>query len=254
MNIYQLEQSLLNIFDIIEENDGEITPELEKELEITQEEFKDKVKNYTDVIKLLTDDINNIKAEQKRLKDFADKKQKTITRLSEIIINAIEKFGDVKRSGVHYLDYGTGEISIRSTKAVDVDTNLLKELSNAITLTATDARFTNQLDAADRLNPETIMAFMTAKAEDDEDAEHSIDNISEADLRHTNVELSVKVPLSELLDGDAYPIIREIAKHTQVFDVNASVSKTNLKKELEENGSCAPNLAKLVVNKSINIK
>ena len=39
MNIYQIKTELLDIFDQIEENEGELTPELEEQLAITQEDF-----------------------------------------------------------------------------------------------------------------------------------------------------------------------------------------------------------------------
>ena len=46
-NIYQISQELLNIFDIIEENEGELTPELEEQLAITRESFNEKIKNIS---------------------------------------------------------------------------------------------------------------------------------------------------------------------------------------------------------------
>lgn len=245
MNIYQIKQEFLSIFDEIEENGGELTDELEEQLAITQDSFKSKIEDYTNVIKLLNSDIDNIKVEQKRLKDFADRKQKVIDRLKSVVIDAIEEFGDTKKSGVKYVDYGTGEVSIRRTKAVDVDKAIVDEIAKAVELVAYDARSTNQLDVADRLNPDTIIQFVATIGRY---------IVNEDDLRHTNIELSVKVPLADLIDGKAYPIIREMAKNTVNFNAIASVPKSDIKKELEENGSCAPNIARLVENKSISIK
>lgn len=64
MNIYQIKQELISIFDELEENGGELTPELEEQLEISQEAFRDKIESYTNVIKLLECDIQGIKLEQ----------------------------------------------------------------------------------------------------------------------------------------------------------------------------------------------
>ncbi len=254
MNIYQIKQEFLSIFDELEENGGELTDELEKQLAITQESFKDKIEAYTNVIKLLNSDIDNIKVEQKRLKDFADRKQKVIDRLKSVVIDAIEEFGDTKKSGVKYVDYGTGEVSIRRTKSVDVDKAIVDEIAKAVELVAYDARSTNQLDVADRLNPDTIIQFVATETKDDDDNVIGGYIVNEDDLRHTNIELSVKVPLADLIDGKAYPIIREMAKNSVNFNAVASVPKSDIKKELEENGSCAPNIARLVENKSISIK
>ena len=49
-SIYNIQQDLLDIFDQIETNEGEITPELEEQLHISQDEFKDKIRSYTCVI------------------------------------------------------------------------------------------------------------------------------------------------------------------------------------------------------------
>ena len=42
MNIWQIQQELLDIFNELEENGGELTSELEDKLNITQSEFKNK--------------------------------------------------------------------------------------------------------------------------------------------------------------------------------------------------------------------
>lgn len=253
MNIYQIQQNLLNIFDTLEETGGELTPELEEQFTINEDAFKEKIESYTNVIKMLNNDIDSIKVEQKRLKDLSDRKQKVINKLKEIIIEGISNFGSTKKSGVKYIDYGTGEVSVRNTVAVDVDTDVLKEIGNAVELVAQYAKDTNQLDVVDKLDCESIIKVVAEPTKDDNDVEHGY-IVTEDDLRHTNIELSVKVPLSELITGEAYPIIKEIAKHTIAFEANASVSKTDLKKELTENGSCAPNLAKLVTNRNVVIK
>ena len=40
MNIWQIQQELLSIFDELEENGGELTEELEQQLAISQEDFR----------------------------------------------------------------------------------------------------------------------------------------------------------------------------------------------------------------------
>ena len=67
MNIFEIEQDLLSIFDEIEENEGELTPELEEKLAITQENFKNKVESYINLIKIKDGEINTISEEINRL-------------------------------------------------------------------------------------------------------------------------------------------------------------------------------------------
>ena len=46
MNIFQIEQELKELFDTLEENGGELTPELEEALAISQTDFVNKIKSY----------------------------------------------------------------------------------------------------------------------------------------------------------------------------------------------------------------
>ena len=125
-NIYQIQQDLLAIFDVLEENGGELTPELEEQLAITQDCFKDKVESYTKVIRHYQGDLAAIKAETDRLKKLKERKEKTIERISKVVIEAIETFGDEKpKTKVKYIDFGTGEVSVRNTQAVELyDSNI----------------------------------------------------------------------------------------------------------------------------------
>lgn len=253
-NIYQIQQDLIAIFDEIEENGGEITPATEAALTIKQDEFKDKVKDYTSVIKLIENDINLIKLEQKRLKELADRKQKVIDKLNRILLVAIEQFGDVKKTGVKFIDYGTGVVSIRNTKAVAVDTELLKDIEHQIKTMFDYTRDTNQLDVEDRLHSENLIEAITGEHLNPEGYMSTGITISEDDLNHTNLKVTVKLPTKSVLNGETYPIFKEILKHCSDYSLEADVSKSEIKKELEENGACAPNIARLVTNQSIQIK
>lgn len=254
MNIYNIEQDLIAIFDEIEENGGEISPELEKELCIKQSEFKEKVESYTKVIKLLDQDITSIHEEKKRLTDLAASKQKIIDRLTTIIIGAINTFGETKKTGVKYLDYGTGSVSIRNSKAVDVDDELLKEIEEQMKHLWNYIKDTNQLDVEDRLHSENLIDAISGTHLNHDGYMTDGTPVTEDDLNHTNIKLTLKLPTKELLNGESYPVIREILKHCSDYNLEANVAKSEIKKELEENGACAPNLARLVSNQSIQIK
>lgn len=245
MNIYEIKCNLLSIFDELEENGGELTKELEEALLVNQDNLKEKIEDYSHVITLLNGDINTIKAEQKRLKDLADKKQKLIDKLKKLIAESIEQFGDTKKSGVKYLDCGTITVSLRSTESVEVNEDALKAISSGITNVMTFTKSTNQLDV---INGLAITDVQHACATGD------IYNITEDDLDNTNVELSVKIPVKNLIDGKSYGALREIAKVSDDYTCKAYVSKSDIKPLLKENGACAPNIAKLSVNKSVIIK
>lgn len=245
MNIYQIKQDLLSIFDELEENGGELTEELEQKLAITQEEFKDKVEDYTNIIKTLDADMNAIKVEQARLKALYDRKEKVANKLKEIIINAVNEFGDTKKTGVKYLDYGTGEVSVRKTQAVEVNEPLVKYVGDYLGRMVTFNKECNQLSVIDHIEKSEIVTDV---------AQNTDMAVGGDDLDHINVDLSVTIPIKDLATGEGYPALREIAKYSDFYKLSTSVSKSAIKPELKENGACMPNLAKLSVNESLTIK
>lgn len=253
-NLYFIEQELLDIFDTLEDNGGELTPELEERLSIAQEDFKDKIENYTHVISKYNADINFIKSEQKRLKELADAKAKVVDRLSKIMIDAIDKFGDEKpKSKVKFVDFGTGVVSIRNSKAVQLNEDVLNKVNIALEDTLKDLHFTNSLDVVDKISKEDII-FLSAKHEFKDDGKDTfIPIVSENDLNYMDVEVTAKIPLKKILSGEEYPAIKELIRNNNI-NHKMSASKSFLKGELEQNGSCAPHLARLVTNKSISIK
>lgn len=245
MNIYQIQQDLLSIFDELEENGGELTEELEQKLAITQEEFKDKVEDYTNVIKNLDADMTAIKVEQARLKTLYERKEKVAKKLKEIIINAINEFGDTKKTGVKYLDYGTGEVSVRKTQVVEVNEPLVKYVGDYLGRMVTFNKECNQLGVIDHIERSEIVTDV---------AQNTDMAVGGDDLDHINVDLSLTIPLKDLATGEGYPALREIVKYSDFYKLSTSVSKTAIKPELKENGSCMPNLAKLGTNESLTIK
>ena len=124
MNIFQISQDLLDVFNELEENDGELTDELEKRLTVSQAEFKTKVEGYTKVIKQAEADIELVDKEIKRLQELKKSKNNAIDRLKKVIAWAIETFGETNKSGNKYYDYGTGKITVRTTQKVEVNTDV----------------------------------------------------------------------------------------------------------------------------------
>lgn len=244
-NIFEIEKDLLELYDELEENGGEVTPELEEKLTITHDEFKHKVQGYTNIIKSLQSDMSSIKEEQARLKALYEKKEKTVNKLKEIIIDAINVFGDTKRSGVKYFDYGTGEVSVRKSEAVELNDDLVDCVRNYLGLTITWHKQCNQLDVTDSIPLANLITDIS---------QHTDMGVSADDLKHIDVKFEVSVPLQDISDGTGYPVLKEIAKYSDNYKLSTSVSKSAIKPELKANGSCAPNLAKLVQNESLIIK
>lgn len=231
-NIFQISQDLLDAFQELEDNGGELTDELEAKLTVSQADFKTKIKSYTDVIKYTEGDIKLIDEEISRLKELKDSKKKAITRLEKIVIWAIGMFGEANKSGNKFVDFGTGKVSIRNTEKVEVDDEFAEDAVNKFMEQIREIAFTGELannDIEDLVTlPDDVINGVTAK-------------------------ISVDVPLKEFY-GSAGNILRALYAANKVFKYAPSINKTELKTALKENPEAYPMLAHLVPNQTLTIK
>lgn len=247
-NIFNIQQELLTIFDEIEENGGELTPELEEQLNITQEEFRNKIKSYSSVIKMLENDISDIKEEKSRLNDLQKSKEKTIERLKKIMIDAVELFGDTTKSGGKYIDYGTGKVSIRNVQSVEIEENITDRFVNRA---LTCLRWYQQNNQLDTITSSDILEYCNSKASYEEDDEITI--LSEEDITQIKADINLDVPISELFTTEHGMKLAKALADYGVFTCKAKISKTDIKANAKENHTM-PVFAKLIDNKTLTIK
>lgn len=248
-NIYQISQELLSIFDIIEENGGELTPELEEALTLTQESFNNKIKDYTNVVKMLQNEIMDIKVEKARLNELQKSKEKTIDRLKSIIVKAINDFGDTNKTGSKFIDYGTGKVSIRKSTTVEVDedniNNFVKRYVNGLNW----YNMQNQLDRS-IIDDATLLQYAN---QTDDDSELVDLNYTKEDIAKLNADIDVNVSLDELISSDkGFELAKALIKFGR-FDIKASVNKNDIKSTANET-KFVPAFARVVTNENLTIK
>ena len=233
MNIWQIQQDLLDIFNELEENGGELTPELEDKLNITQSEFKNKIENYLYVIKQTESDINACDAEAKRLTALKKSKQNTIDRIKSVMAKAIEQFGDENKSGNKFIDLGTAKITVRKSDKVIVNDDFAATLVDSTFTEIRSVAFTKELQSND-LKDLLI--------------------IPENELNGITATISIDVPLKDLYEANGDSFIKSIFAYGKDFKAKANISKTELKANLEDNPNAYPELAHLEQNKTLIIK
>lgn len=248
MNIFNIKQELLDIFNEIEENEGELTPELEEQLNITQEEFKNKIKSYSDIVKMLENDIIDIKAEKARLNDLQKSKEKTIESLKKIMIDAIELFGDTTKFGGKFVDYGTGKVSIRNTQTIEVEEDVTNRFVNRALICLRWYKQNNQLDTIDASD---ILEYCNSKSPYEENEDITI--LSEEDIAQIKADINLDIPVKDLFTTEKGMKLAKALAEYAVFDCKAKVSKTDIKANAKENHTM-PVFAKLVNNQTLTIK
>lgn len=252
-NIYNIQQSLFSIFDELEENGGELTPELEKQLNITQEQFKSKIKDYSNIIKMLETDITAIKEEKARLSDLQKSKEKNIERLKKIMVEAIENFGDTTKAGGKYVDYGTGKVSVRNSQAIEVEEDSVNRFVNRLITSLKWYNENNQLHNG-LVDPIDVIAFANSKTQEEEDDNVEVDLYDTKDTENLAISVDLDIDIPTLLTTEKGINLAKALLDYNIFSIKAKADKKGIKDEAKSEQHFMPVFAKLVTNKSISIK
>jgi recombinational DNA repair ATPase RecF len=126
LQIWNIEQPLQEVFNEIEENEGDLTPELEEKLMITRENMSDKLYQIDKMRKIASKDLDMIKDEQLRLAEMVDKRIRFIENIDTIITTTVERFGgtDEKSKAKHkpkVISFDLGEAKVSYSEAVELD-------------------------------------------------------------------------------------------------------------------------------------
>ena len=130
-SLYQITAAQQELFNLILECDGEITPDVEESLKINKDNFETKARGY--IWKLKENDSQNdtIDKEIERLKSIKNRNEKLSERLKENLKNALVIFGDTQK-------VDTFTLSLRKSKAVEiVDTDSIPAEYRTIKTTET---------------------------------------------------------------------------------------------------------------------
>lgn len=112
LNIYQIEQAYIGLADQLTE--GDVTPELEAQLAITEAQMQEKGRNYGYVIKQLETDCEAIDNEIKRLTALKKTRSNAIDRLKSTLSQAMQLFGIME------IKTPTLKVSFRKSKSIEI--------------------------------------------------------------------------------------------------------------------------------------
>ena len=130
-SLYQITADQLELFNQIDEMEGELTPELEETLKINADNFQEKARGYIWHIKKLESDNITINEELNRLERIEKRNNKMIDRLKENMKFAIEIFGESQK-------VDTFTLSLRKSKSVEIiDADVIPESFRVIKTTET---------------------------------------------------------------------------------------------------------------------
>jgi hypothetical protein len=251
-SIFDIDRELLDIFEELEENGGELTPEIEEKLQLNSQEITRKVKSYVAYINKLKADEAAIKSEQDRLTALKKSKDNTIKSITNLVLYAIHNFGDEDKKGKKFFDWGTGKVSIRNSTAVEVDTNKIEHVTETIKDVFANGIFTNTLQCNDSVDIDSLIDSIqqTAVAENNAAA----GEVEVEDLDDITVNVTIPISAAKLLNGEGYNLMKQIGyTNPNGWDFKPTVDKKSLKTKIVEEG-CTSNIGKVVTNENLNIK
>jgi archaellin len=113
-SMYQIRGEHLGLLKLIEEAEGELTPEIEEQLVLTKDEFESKAVSYGFVVKMHEDAEEIIDKEIKRLQELKKKAAKRAEKFKDTLDKAMKEFGFEK------IKTETITLSYRSSKPVEL--------------------------------------------------------------------------------------------------------------------------------------
>jgi hypothetical protein len=116
-SMYEISNEAMDIVSALEETGGELTPAIQSALAINQNELQEKAINYSYAIKTVSNDVEAISEEIKRLQALKKAKENVVQKLKDTVVNAMQIYG------IEKVETPTLKLSIRRSEAVEVDDN-----------------------------------------------------------------------------------------------------------------------------------
>lgn len=252
-SIYNIQQNLLDIFNQIEENCGELTPELEEQLNISKDEFEDKIKSYTCVIHQLESDLCAIKEEKDRLDSIKKSKEKTIESLKRIMVEAIQLFGNTSKSGTKFIDYGTGKVSLRKSESIELNDDKLKAFTNRFISYFNWLRYQNTFDQT-KFDCKEITDYCNQAHGNDFNEDAILPNFTENDMSKIQADLDFRISLKDIISTEkGRNLMRAILNYNISVSAKPVIDKKALKDEIKSTSVC-PTFATFVTKQNVIIK
>jgi hypothetical protein len=113
-SIYNIESEYIELMNKIEDAEGELSPELSQQLDITKAELEVKATNYGYLVMQLDTDTEQIDAEIKRLKAMKDAKARMQEELKTRVADAMKRFG------IDKIEKNNLKLSFRKSSAISI--------------------------------------------------------------------------------------------------------------------------------------
>ena len=249
-SLYQIETELLEIFNTIEAQEGEITDEQYNQLVITEENFKEKLKSYHKAIQVFTGEMATCKEEEKRIALYRKVRENRINRLKQSVLDAVLMFGNNGKSGNKTIELDTFKAFTKSTQSVDVNEGriytLIYEFSKLVLSMLKEGAINLDID----LDIPGCVASINAQTKSVQGDQYQ--DFTPDDVYNTEVEVTVKCTLEELLTKFLKLYILLLKDFDENFEIQNCTPKEKWKCAIKDEQDIT--VATLNTNQTIQFK
>ena len=254
MNIFNISRDLEDIFYQIEENGGEITPELEEQLAIKEEELHAKLDSYRRVHSKMLSDAKTCKEEETRIAKLRKTKEAQAERLKTTMLEAVQRFGATGKSGNKLVNLPDAKLYTKATACTEIDlnrTSILMQIFLDIyrigweqdTLDAQYGKMTNN-ELLERINAKLVEFYPNQEVE----------LFTFEDLLSLNINFTFSYNLVELNGVDKFSLLHAWFDNAECADnsISAEVNKTKIKNMITD--GCNISIGRIEKHDSLIIK
>lgn len=255
-NLFQIQAELQDI--ILQLEEGEATDELIAKLGVTEENLKDKIAAYLQVIKRYQADVNECKQEKDRVNQIQKVRNNVCERLKKMVLEAVLQFGSIGKSGNRVIEGSTYKVysTIRNTVVVDsiYVADIIRHFVSIVTeyLSSTEIQEGLDLDYLAKL----ISKYMEAEKQSNElvsnEEKDKKVSVTRDDLSAIETEITINLRLSDLANPANFNLATWIGQNPHKVSVSQKINLVTLKEQYKLNANLT--ICKPETNVSLTIK
>lgn len=255
-SLFEISQEYQQLIWELEDNGGELTPELEEALNVTERNFRDKLSNYRKLVASVEADVAACKEEAERIVSIRKTKENIAKRLRNTMLEAVLQFGDDGRTGNKVVDLADCKLFTRNSKILELDEEKYNLLVESFMVWTKDLWDNGMLDNTtgisrsisidDAVNSINTMLHNTGTIPEDF-------NYTEDDLQAVRVKIETEKSLAELVLESNFSVLDNYFSQEQDSNITKSFNKASVK-GLIESGFANISFAEIKVNPSLQIK
>lgn len=235
-NLFSISAELQDIILQLEED--EATDELISRLSITEDNLKEKIGDYLQVIKRYDNDVSECKKEKDRVNQIQKVRTNTLERLKKLILEAVIMFGNAGKTGNSVIEGSTYRVSTRTVISLVPNDILIADIiKEYLSIVSDYLREADTIDAIDLdILASSISTCLTASKIESRKAmglpiesEEATVIVTKDDLLAIPIEIIININLHEMSLKENHELLMWLEQNPHKADIVHKVNSTTLK-------------------------